>query len=601
MEMPALYPLQFQPILRELIWGGRRLGTVLHKPIGPASDYAESWEVSDYHDQVSVVGEGPLAGTTLRELVRSRPLELLGPAVGPREQFPLLVKFIDANQDLSVQVHPDDEKGRRLAGDNGKTEAWVIVAAEPGSVIYAGLEHGVGADEFRRAIEAGRVEPLLHRFEARPGDSVLIEAGTVHAIGAGVLLAEIQQMSDATFRVFDWNRVGPDGKPRQLHIEQAMESIDFRRGPVNPIIPRVEEIDGVGTRERLAQFGVLCTRTTEGPRTGHRGRARSIHDLDGAGGTLGDRPRRTLLPAGIRANRPVAGSLGRVSDRPARRGGRVELHRPVRTTRMGRGPSAGDRPADRAGEDGVADEETIDDRSFSPRRWPGLRIAAAVRMAFDFRKLLISAAGLLLLQLGWTLFDIAFSGSIGVTPDVLPRSPAARPVEKLSWSAETVGRLTHRLFEPGRILATPLNAMLDPRSNVPTMLHALAGVAWLIVVWGLCGGAIARIAVLQEAQLRNPGIAEAVRFAWKSGDALVLAPFCFLGALAFCSLSGLLLGLIYRLPGGEAVAGALLFIPLLAGLVMTLLVVTLIAGWPFFHAALAAGAERRARCDEPDI
>jgi mannose-6-phosphate isomerase len=284
MEMPALYPLQFQPILRELIWGGRRLGTVLHKPIGAASDYAESWEVSDYHDQVSVVGEGLLAGTTLRELVRSRPLELLGPAVGPREQFPLLVKFIDANQDLSVQVHPDDEKGRRLAGDNGKTEAWVIVAAEPGSVIYAGLKQGVGADEFRRAIEAGRVEPLLHRFEARPGDSVLIEAGTVHAIGAGVLLAEIQQMSDATFRVFDWNRVGPDGKPRQLHIEQAMESIDFRRGPVNPITPRVEEIDGVGTRERLAHsaYFALERRKMRAPVTaGERDRFTILMGLDG--------------------------------------------------------------------------------------------------------------------------------------------------------------------------------------------------------------------------------------------------------------------------------------------------------------------------------
>jgi mannose-6-phosphate isomerase len=253
MEKPALYPLRFRPILRELIWGGRRLGTVLHKPIGEASDYAESWEVSDYHDQVSVVNEGPLAGTTLRELVQSRPLELLGPAVGPREPFPLLVKFIDANQDLSVQVHPDDEKGRRLAGDSGKTEAWVILAAEPGSLIYAGLKPGVGPDEFRRAIETGRVEPLLHRFEARPGDSVLIEAGTVHAIGAGVLLAEIQQMSDATFRVFDWNRVGQDGKPRALHVEQAMESIDFQRGPVNPITPQVEELGGLGTRERLAR------------------------------------------------------------------------------------------------------------------------------------------------------------------------------------------------------------------------------------------------------------------------------------------------------------------------------------------------------------
>jgi mannose-6-phosphate isomerase len=253
METPSLYPLRFRPILRQLIWGGRRLGTVLHKPIGAASDYAESWELSDYRDQVSVVEEGPLAGTSLHELIRSRPLELLGPAVGPRDQFPLLVKFIDANQDLSVQVHPDDEKGRRLANDNGKTETWVVLDAEPGSVIYAGLKAGVGPDEFRRAIASGEVEPLLHRFEARPGDAILIEAGTVHAIGAGVLLAEIQQMSDATFRVFDWNRVGPDGRPRELHVEQAMESIDFERGPVNPMVPRAEPLDGAGSVERLAR------------------------------------------------------------------------------------------------------------------------------------------------------------------------------------------------------------------------------------------------------------------------------------------------------------------------------------------------------------
>jgi mannose-6-phosphate isomerase len=252
MDRQSLYPLRFEPILRRLIWGGRRLGTVLHKPIGAASDYAESWEISDYRDHVSVVSDGPLAGTSLRDLVKSRPLELLGPAIGPRDPFPLLVKFIDANQDLSVQVHPDDEQGRRLADDSGKTEAWVILEAEPGSLIYAGLRAGVGPEEFRRAIRSGEVEPLLHRFEARPGDSILIEAGTVHAIGAGVLLAEIQQMSDATFRVFDWNRVAPDGMPRELHIEQAMESIDFQRGPVNPIAPEVEESGGDGTRERLA-------------------------------------------------------------------------------------------------------------------------------------------------------------------------------------------------------------------------------------------------------------------------------------------------------------------------------------------------------------
>ena len=212
MPTVPLYPLRFKPILRRLIWGGRRLGTVLHKQIGSEADYAESWELSDYHDQISVVAEGALSGTTLRELVRARGDELLGPAIGPRDQFPLLVKFIDAHQDLSVQVHPDDEKGRRLANDHGKTETWVILDAQPGALIYAGLKPGVSRDLFANAVRSDEVEHLLHRFEPKPGECVLIEAGTVHAIGAGVLLAEIQQMSDATFRIDDWGRTGPDGK-----------------------------------------------------------------------------------------------------------------------------------------------------------------------------------------------------------------------------------------------------------------------------------------------------------------------------------------------------------------------------------------------------
>jgi mannose-6-phosphate isomerase len=253
MSIAPLYPLRFQPILRRLIWGGRRLGTVLQKPIGNEGDYAESWELSDYHDSVSVVYEGSLAGTTLRQLVQKRGQELLGSAVDSHDQFPLLVKFIDAHQNLSVQVHPNDEKGRRLAGDNGKTETWVIIDAEPGSLIYAGLKLGVGEAEFTEAIQRKTVEHLLHRFEPKPGESILIEAGTVHAIGAGVLLAEIQEMSDATFRIDDWGRLGDDGKPRPLHIRQAMESIDFSRGPVDPIRPEVELIDGGGTRERLAR------------------------------------------------------------------------------------------------------------------------------------------------------------------------------------------------------------------------------------------------------------------------------------------------------------------------------------------------------------
>jgi mannose-6-phosphate isomerase len=249
----ALYPLRFHPILRRLIWGGRRLGTVLHKPIGDESDYAESWELADYHDSVSLVSEGSLTGTTLRQLVHARGHELLGPAVVSNDQFPLLVKFIDAQKNLSVQVHPDDETGRRLANDNGKTETWVILDAEPGSLIYSGLKQGVGRAELAEAIQSGKVEHLLHRFEPKPGDSILIEAGTVHAIGAGVLLVEIQEMSDATFRIDDWGRLGDDGEPRPLHVRQALESIDFRRGPVNPITPKVESLDGVGTRERLAR------------------------------------------------------------------------------------------------------------------------------------------------------------------------------------------------------------------------------------------------------------------------------------------------------------------------------------------------------------
>jgi mannose-6-phosphate isomerase len=253
MSTIPLYPLRFAPILRRLIWGGRRLGTVLHKPIGEAADYAESWEISDYRDAVSVLENGPLAGSTLRELIEWYGPRLLGSALPVLEHFPLLVKYIDAHQDLSVQVHPDDEKGKRLAGDSGKTETWVILQADPGSVIYAGLKHGVGRSELAEAIRAGRLEPLLHQVPARAGDCLLIESGTVHAIGAGVLLAEIQQTSDATFRVYDWGRVGPDGKPRTLHVDQALESIDFDRGPVEPIVPQIEPLLAGGSCEHLSR------------------------------------------------------------------------------------------------------------------------------------------------------------------------------------------------------------------------------------------------------------------------------------------------------------------------------------------------------------
>ena len=152
--MPSipLQPLVFEPILRRLVWGGRRLGTLMGKAIGDGDDYAESWEIADYHDSVSVVRDGPLAGTTLRDLVRARPRELFGRAYADQCQFPLLIKLIDAREALSVQVHPNDALARTLADDNGKTEAWVVLDAEPGSLIYAGLKPGVD----RGAVRIGR-------------------------------------------------------------------------------------------------------------------------------------------------------------------------------------------------------------------------------------------------------------------------------------------------------------------------------------------------------------------------------------------------------------------------------------------------------------
>jgi mannose-6-phosphate isomerase len=307
-DTSPLGPLRFEPILKRLIWGGRRLGDLLDKPLGPESDYAESWEISDHEGDVSRVASGPLAGVTLRDLVRERPDELLGPALADRKQFPLLVKFIDANQPLSVQVHPDDEQARVLAGDNGKTEAWVIVHAEPGSLIYAGLRPGVGRDEFAQALKTGQVEPHLHRFEARPGQCVFIPAGTVHAIGAGIVLAEIQQMSDTTFRVFDWGRVGPDGKPRQLHIDEALVVIEFARGPVNPVEVEAGPVEG-GTCERLVrcpQFTLGRLRLTSTSAVGDLGRFTILIGMEGSAEVRSGPAREVLqtgetllLPAGL--------------------------------------------------------------------------------------------------------------------------------------------------------------------------------------------------------------------------------------------------------------------------------------------------------------
>ena len=256
------YPLHFQPFLRPMVWGDRRLGDLLDKPLDPHQAYGESWEVSDHPLHQSVVATGPLAGKTLRQLMEQDAVALLGKAAPNYPRFPWLIKFLDAHDWLSVQVHPDEQAVAQLwPGEGSKTEAWFVLAAERGSRIYAGLRPGVNEKKIRSALLSGGCKPpeqealnendagsggsrpplshpildCLHSFEPQPGDCVFLPAGTVHAIGGGVLLAEIQQTSDATFRLFDWNRRDAHGKSRPLHIEESLASIHWDQGPVQPM------------------------------------------------------------------------------------------------------------------------------------------------------------------------------------------------------------------------------------------------------------------------------------------------------------------------------------------------------------------------------
>jgi mannose-6-phosphate isomerase len=231
-------PLRFKPLIKQIRWGGTRLGSVLRKDIGAETDYAESWEFSDHGSDQSVVVGGPYNGLTLNQLVQDHNAELFGRHAG-LDQFPLLVKFLDASDNLSVQVHPDDDLASLMSpGENGKTESWTIIDSQLGSRIYAGLKEGIDAVELQEHLEAGTVEECLHSFEVSAGDCVFVPAGTVHAIGKGILLAEVQQMSNTTYRMYDWGRMGSDGKPRELHVSESLRCIDFARGPLKPVTPR---------------------------------------------------------------------------------------------------------------------------------------------------------------------------------------------------------------------------------------------------------------------------------------------------------------------------------------------------------------------------
>jgi len=216
----------FQPLPMERVWGGRHLEALYSKHLPPGAKIGESWEIVDRVEAQSVVDHGPFEGKTLNQLWMQHRSEIFGDGLPDSPRFPLLIKLLDARERLSVQVHPPASMAQQLGGEP-KTEMWYFLSCDPNANIYAGLKKGYGKAEFENLLKRGEVEEALHEVRVQAGDCMFIPSGRLHAIGAGCVIAEIQQNSDTTYRVFDWNRMGLDGKPRELHIEQSLMSVDF--------------------------------------------------------------------------------------------------------------------------------------------------------------------------------------------------------------------------------------------------------------------------------------------------------------------------------------------------------------------------------------
>lgn len=356
----AVYPIVFDPIFRPRIWGGRRMEALLNKRLPPGAAIGESWEVADLEDEQSVVAAGPWKGKKLGELVELWGDELLGRAGLVEGRFPLLIKFLDANEALSVQVHPDEAMARRLGGRvRVKREDWYVIDARPGAFIYRGLREGVNADELRQALDEDCVVSVLNRIPARKGHCYYLPSGTVHALGGGVVVAEVQTPSDVTYRLYDWNRIdAATGSRRELHLEEALACVSYGASlPEEPpqhaasvwtsvtslarcesfVIERVRMVDGVEMEIPYAEMVIWIVLegrgsiTCEGP---------SEPLSFGVGETV-------VIPAGLRKGRlathancmwlevtvPIASSLAGF-DRPDRRslreggGGYVSIQLP---------------------------------------------------------------------------------------------------------------------------------------------------------------------------------------------------------------------------------------------------------------------------------
>lgn len=228
MSKVELYPLKFEPVLKNKIWGGTKLNTVLNKPT-KRPDCGESWEISGVPGDISIVSEGELKGKSLVDLIKDYQGNLMGNSVFEKFKynFPLLIKFIDANQDLSIQVHPDDEMAKERHNSFGKTEMWYVVDAEHGASLIAGFNKPTSKEEYLTYFNSGRLTDLLNKEQANNDDVFFLPAGRVHTIGKGLLIAEIQQTSDITYRIYDFDRTDAEGNTRELHVEEAKDAIDY--------------------------------------------------------------------------------------------------------------------------------------------------------------------------------------------------------------------------------------------------------------------------------------------------------------------------------------------------------------------------------------
>jgi len=308
MTQLQLHPLSFEPIFQYRLWGGRRLGNWMNKPL-PDGPIGEAWILSDRDDHASRVTAGPLQGTTITELMAEAKAAILGDHAGRFDRFPLLLKFLDVREMLSVQVHPRDDQTELIPkGESGKTEGWVVLDADPGCRIYAGLKSGTTAEDLR-ALTMMTADDLLASFKPEVGQGVLIKAGTVHSLGDGVMVFEVQENSDVTFRLYDWDHMdAKTGKPRDLRVDQALACVDFHQGAIMPGIPALEISAPVRREEYFnnSHFRLWRLQGAAPFEVGAAGEPRILVCVDGAGAVEchgADHPMArgavTLLPAAV--------------------------------------------------------------------------------------------------------------------------------------------------------------------------------------------------------------------------------------------------------------------------------------------------------------